>query len=239
MKYITLLGMSRSGNHAIVRWLTSHWEEAGYAVFFQNNVSWTFLQHLEFLMGERDRESKKVLLVSLEDLNAVVDERMGSLTRMADHNILLMRDPLNLFASRIEGLGPDRGLFFRDGADERERTLAATEVMRSLPRQMDNYINHWREFSRQTSLLSNKVCVSYNDWVMHGEYRRRIVEGLGLSFSDSGYMTRVDSSFDGHVQAPDDYLNRWRALWDRRVFSPVRDNPDMIRIAGEFGVVVQ
>lgn len=237
MKYVTLCGMSRCGNHAIVRWLVPHWEQAGYQVHFYNNATKDFLHHLEFVMGDRSPTSRKVLMVSLEDFNAVMDARIGSLTRVADHNIVLLRDPLNLFASRIAGLGPDRGVFLGEGEFDEERRLdAERQVIAGMPPHIETYMNHWREFTGATNFLHNKVAISYNRWVSEESYRRGLIEGMGLEFTDSGFAVRADSSFGSGQWSTGDYLKRWRDLWYKPVFAPVRDNPNLIDIARSMGV---
>lgn len=237
MKYVTLCGMSKSGNHALVRWMTSHWEEAGYRVFFRNNVERRFLEHLAFVMESRDREDKKVFIVSLEDRHAAVDRGLSELTATADHNVLIVRDPLNLFASRLAGLRPPSGLKFDPEDDERARSVLSSTVRRAMQAQIDNYTNHWREYSGESNLLSNKVCVCYNYWVTDPSYRRSLIEeSFGLAFTDSSYSVKAGSSFGRPDWSPVDYMNRWRHFWDDRVFQPVRENGRLLEIARLLGV---
>lgn len=229
--------MSRSGNHAIVRWLVSHWEAAGYRVHFYNNATKDFLHHLEFVMEDRSPTSMRLLMVSLEDFNAVADGRLGSLTRVADHNVIILRDPLNLFASRIAGLGPERGTFLGDGEfDEERRHEAERAVVAGMPTHIGTYMNNWREFTGVTNFLSNKVAISYNRWVSEEDHRRGIIEGMGLPFSDSGFAVQSDSSFGARRWSTADYLKRWRDMWHMPVFAPVRENQDLLNIARSMGV---
>lgn len=229
------MGMSRSGNHAMVRWLEAHYREAGFRFVFLNNVTRPFLEDLD-----KEGPDDVVRLVSLEDRNAMVDEELSCLTASADHNVLLLRDPLNLFASRVEGLGPDRGVFLGAGEFGAEERMAAEEAtIRGLPEQVGMYMNHHAEFSGATSLLRNRVCVSYNGWVADASYRRALAEGpFGLRFSDSCYMRREGSSFGERAWSESDYLGRWRSCWDLPVYAPVRGDGALVDIARGMGVRV-
>lgn len=87
MKFLTFTGMSRSGNHGVIRWLVAHYEEAGYGVYFYNNTVPLFLEHVNFIMPHVDRSVKKAFIVSFEDVQ--INQRFSKLTASADHNILL------------------------------------------------------------------------------------------------------------------------------------------------------
>jgi hypothetical protein len=235
MKFITMTGMSRSGNHGFIRWLVAHYEEAGYSVYFYNNTVVAFLEHLNFVMPHMDKSVKKVLLVSLEDV--VINQRFSTLSASADHNILLVRDPANLFASRIKGLAPDRGMAVSNTTSERDRSKLMSTVCKAMPIQIEKYKNHYAEFSGQTKFLGNKVCVSYNSWVSDEAHRRDIVERqLGLNFSDSKYKTRAGSSFGKPPASEDEYFDRWKSFWDDPVYAAVRGDDSLMDISRGFGV---
>ncbi len=235
MKFITMTGMSRSGNHGFIRWLIAHYEEAGYAVHFYNNTVVAFLEHLHFVMPHVDKSAKKVLLVSLEDV--AINQRFSTLSSSADHNILLVRDPANLFASRIKGLQPDRGLAFPEGWNQAQRVAGASVTQRAIPGQIEKYRNHHSEFSGETNFLKSKVCVSYNRWVADEAYRMGIVEdSLGLKFSDSKYKTRAGSSFGPPPKSAEDYFDRWKKYWDDPIYRTVREDEGLMEIARDFGL---
>lgn len=235
MKLVTMTGMSRSGNHGIIRWLIGHYEESGYSVYFYNNTVVPFLEHIHFMMPDVDRSTKKVLLVSFEDI--AINERFSKMSSFADHNILLARDPANLFASRLAGLAPDRGLAFPDSFGERDRMLGTMATSNAIPAQIEKYKNHHGEFSGGTNFMKNKVCISYSDWVLGEEYRRGIIEGsLGLKFSDVRYKNRAGSSFGQPPKSTDEYFDRWKTCWDHPVYAPVRNDSSLMDISRSFGV---
>jgi hypothetical protein len=235
MKFLTFTGMSRSGNHGVIRWLVAHYEEAGYGVYFYNNTVPLFLEHVNFIMPHVDRSVKKAFIVSFEDVQ--INQRFSKLTASADHNILLLRDPMNLFASRLMGLAPDRGLLLPEGTSDQHRTTASAATSKSLPLQVEKYKNHHAEFSGQTNFLKNKVCISYNSWVSEETYRRDIAESqLGLEFSDSKYKTRAGSSFGRPPASESEYFDRWKSFWDDPVYAAVRGDDFLMGISRGLGV---
>lgn len=235
MKFITMTGMSRSGNHGLIRWIVAHYEEAGYSVHFYNNTVVAFLEHINFIMPDVDRSTKKVLLVSLEDV--IINERFSKMSALADHNILLVRDPANMFASRLAGLAPDRGVSLPDGATDRDRAAASHATSIAMPSQVEKYMNHYGEFSSKTNFLKNKVCVSYNRWVADEAYRKDLVERhLGIGFSDVRYKTRAGSSFGKAPSDSEDYFRRWKTCWDSPVYRQIRENKELMDISRGFGV---
>ena len=94
-------------------------------------------------------------------------------------NVVLLRDPYNLFASLIK-----KGERF------------------SRPQSIINKWNeHAREYLGYTNYLSHRVGVSYNSWFKDVEYREEIAQHLGLDFTDAGLnsvpLFGRGSSFDG------------------------------------------
>jgi len=194
-------GLKRSGNHAIINWLL------GQAPFeFFNNVIFinsilngepfppTF-DNVDALLKTRiasryDRfmlRWTRPVMVSLEDHPLTVSpfthpERLKTL------HLLVLRDPRNLWASRI-------------GIARRLNVPCFRTDAPSMQRFIDLWKSHAREMIGMTGVLKRKVCIYYNAWYSSEEYRRRISAQLRLTFSDNG-LNRVSdegggSSFDG------------------------------------------
>lgn len=220
-------GMSRSGNHALANWIMS---QAKGRVCFLNCTEprtnpfesarplddvGTVAQanYPEFdLQAERcGRLSRKdLLLFSHEDCflgmlsrPGPFEERhdvwLGASARRVD--VLLLRDPFNLFASRIIGSVGDGG-----GA-----SATAIRIWKQ----------HAREFlGLRRHLRSDRVLVNYNRWVCDRSYRREVAHALDLEFSDAGRHhvpgVGAGSSFDGRSYDGDAaamaVLERWRWL---------------------------
>lgn len=246
MKFVTINGLSRSGNHAIVRWISGNYEDNGYKVYFQNNAIKNLLEYfnlrggggmsgippnpkiLEIIMHLTKNE-KKVFIVSFEDL--AIDERLGQISSLADHNIIILRDPYNLFASRIQGLNPPRGRKGWSGAGL-PKNIQEEEI--------EKYKSHHKEFSGITNYISNKVCINYNSWVSDKDYRKKTIDsGLGLEFSDTNYAFRACSSFGPKApielpsKTPEDFMTRYEACLEDPLFSKVKCNKELASIAKE------
>lgn len=218
-------GMKRSGHHAIIMWLASHFPIN--TVHFINDVP-PFLDPFRFhsntcdttsrsnhfvnrseseIVGERDLH-KLCLIYNYEepDLHAFANrhpvprkiELVGESKKQ--FNILVLRDPFNLAASR-----------WRFKVAERRALFMAT---------LDNWVSYAREFIGDTNFLGPKLLVNYNSWFCSEAYRRTLADQVGVAFTDSG-LNRVcangaGSSWDGlrfdrNAQEME-VLDRWRAL---------------------------
>lgn len=219
-----VIGMSRSGNHAIINWIL---EQLRGRYCFLNCaeprtnpfVSARPLNHGPRHLANYDIDldaeqqglfsRKDCLLHSYEDCflgmlcsrSAVAhhDDWVGPSGRRTD--ILILRDPFNLFASRRKaGFGS-----------------VTPHTARRIWRQ------HAREFlGIRRHLGPDKVCISYNRWVTDATYRRDVADQLGLEFTDAGFgsiaASAPGSSFDRHRYAHRAHemrvLQRWRHFAD-------------------------
>jgi hypothetical protein len=253
MKFITVNGLSRSGNHAIIRWMCGNYEKEGYKVYFQNNAIKNLLEYINLrgggglagipanprifeIMMHLTKNEKKVFIVSFEDL--LIDKRLGELSDFSDHNVIILRDPYNLFASRIQGLTPPRG---RKGWTNSHppKNIQNEEIKK--------YLSHYEEFSKNTNYLSNKICINYNLWVSDKEYRKKIVESdLRIKFTDARYEQRACSSFGPKApielpsNAPEDFVTRYKACSGDPMFESIKNDKDLASIAKEtFGIEIK
>ena len=230
-----IVGMSRSGNHAIIDWILS--QASGRTCFLncaepQSNPFVTarpldsgrsiIANFPEFdaaaeLRGEFG--DKDLLLVSHEDCF------LGTLAKGAyeDHHdrfvgpslerfdVLILRDPFNLFASRMRG----------------EFGCVSTKTALRIWKQ------HAREFlSVRRYLKDPRILIDYNRWASQRSYRREVARQLRLQFSDSS-LEKVPaagngSSFDGrryHGRATCmRILERWKHFIDSEAYAAIFDH---------------
>lgn len=127
-------------------------------------------------------------------------------------DLIVMRDPFNLFASRFQTKPRDDGPNFS--------MLEVYSKRYSLP---ELWISYAKECLGETSFLpSEKVIVNYNEWFVNVGYRKQIAEKIGISFSDEGFSDVSEagrgSSFDGSRYAGQAYkmdvMSRWRSYVD-------------------------
>lgn len=217
---IRIVGMSRSGNHAIINWILN-----------QIEGSWAFLNCVEpktnpfhsarpldcgnavlaSPAGLRKGDEQQVraaadwLVFSQEDtfLNPALGERATELQGISGKgaDIVILRDPYNLLASRKQF--------------DWSFVTPLTEQ------------RIWKQHAKR--VLSGKgfgerrlVPILYNRWASEPEYRRQIAERMGLCFSDAGWDRTAacggGSSFEGRAHSQAGVFERWRRFADDPAF---------------------
>ncbi|PKD16196.1 hypothetical protein APR41_10440 [Salegentibacter salinarum] len=214
-KYVfRIVGLSRSGNHAIINWIINQLQgdylflnctEPKYNPYDTarplDKEGYTYRTNLYNFELNREKKGnfskKKYLLFSHEDcflgsLNKKEERKkiagwVGSSEVQKD--ILIIRDPFNLFASRAKA-----GLLLGNIADHTTRPISEKVLCRI-------YKQHAREFLGENNNLRNKVIINFNTWSSNENYRLKVAKALNIPFSDAGYreVTTVagGSSFDG------------------------------------------
>ncbi|WP_373057498.1 hypothetical protein [Zunongwangia sp. H14] len=209
-----IIGLSRSGNHAIINWILNQLN--GRFCFLNctepkhnpystarplnqedGKVYRTNIPDFDLQQEQAGKFSKKdYLLYNHEDCflgplqktekNGLDEHWLGASAIKKD--ILILRDPFNLFASRIKA-GLLRGHYPGHGG----KPISVKTLQRI-------YKQHAREFL-DNKYLQHKVLVNYNSWTSNREYRREISNELEIPFSDEGFKEVSNvaggSSFDG------------------------------------------
>jgi len=122
------------------------------------------------------------VMVSLED--HALDLELFTPGRYSVVNILILRDPRNLFSSRIRKASlVNLPAYPADAGPLMERVV-------------DLWISHAKEFTGETSTLDNKVCIYFNEWFANPAYRKEISSKLGFTFTDKGFK-KVSSEGGG------------------------------------------
>lgn len=219
-----VLGMSRSGNHAITDWiflqatgrkLLLNCAEGKTNPFLtcrplERDIPWRADPPMEIEAERHGRFAAKDLLIhTYEDswlghafsreFTEHHDAWVGPSRRRVE--LVILRDPFNLFASRM--------------------ALECKLSLRDAPRM-------WRQHAgvALSSAVPGRVerrAIIYNKWVRDRDYRRDLAHFLGLPFTDSGVNAIPScgggSSFDGTIydgRAADMATGeRWRRYADR------------------------
>ncbi|HLQ84592.1 MAG TPA: hypothetical protein VK110_00425 [Salinisphaeraceae bacterium] len=212
---LRIVGMSRSGNHAIINWLM---RQAGGRLCFLNCaepgtnpfVSARPLAHgLPYMANYADFDihgerrgafsRKDYLLHSYEDcflgmlakpINSEChDAWVGASRRQI--NVLILRDPFNLFASR-------RKSGFGEVNDQTARRI---------------WKQHAREYlGMRRYLPAPLVCINYNTWISECGYRADLARRLGLTYDDAAIAAAPDFAPASAFAASDarQWLRRWQ-----------------------------
>jgi hypothetical protein len=244
---IRVVGMSRSGNHAIIGWILA--QARGRTCFLNCAEPGTnpFVSARPPSDGEpahrasypgfdADREAagelsakdylvhsyEDVFLRSLDDRRAAShdDALLGASRRRID--VLVLRDPFNLFASR----------------------LAARIGHVSVGTAGRIWCQHAREYlGLRRHLGRERVMVSYNDWASSREYRARLAQRLGFAFDDAASeavpAAGGGSSFDGTALTGRAHemrvFDRWRLYADDPFYLSVFTAPLVELAQSAFG----
>lgn len=186
MKQIHILSMMRSGHNAVANWLAEHFRAAGQTVaHFAAPTSITlYTQAMRATLAD-------VIIFAWPDYPPELVEQW-----VTGEIITVLRDPANLFASRME----------------LTRKLEVQLSTAKLKRSHDMELATWKAHAMMPG------AIIYNRWFTDREYRADIVKAQRVKFTDVGF-SRVPaagggSSFDGmnfDGRAQDMAVNdRWR-----------------------------
>lgn len=239
-RVLRLIGMSRSGNHAVINWILA--QLTGRYCF----LNCTEPGHNPYASARRLADGRRYLASGPVDLaQAARAPERGLDTLLFSHedvflgpvgrdrpeqwlgeagewsDVLILRDPYNLFASR-----------FKSGFEHMSPQTA-----------LRIWKQHAREALKPRHLRRPLVVIRFNDWVMSRRYRARVAERLRLGFSDRGVDRVADcnggSSFDGlryDGQAGSmRVLERWRHYGEDPAYRALFDRQTVELAADVFG----
>lgn len=245
---LRVIGLKRTGNHAIINWIISQYPGE---VMFYNNLSpldppihaarkeYRDNRHLGLAKGQQHLQP--LFIYSYEDhplydlCSDKFQERhpgyVGQSGKRFD--ILILRDPFNLFASRFLWKRP-RGARFREDEEYRWRI-----------------VNLWRSYAKEVVgmteyLKEDKLVISYNQWVAFHEYRRKLAETLGLVFSDQGIDEVPDYGSGSSINMTDmaqnarkmNVMERWKTVAEEPTYKGIFLDSEIWELSEKiFGVI--
>jgi hypothetical protein len=230
---IRVFGMQRSGNHAIIHWISRNAGLEGTAFFNHlapgnvlKVVSDVSIGEKRYLLGNktagqirqvlREAGRAKTLIVSYENKHLARALTRPSFTRFGLWrftwtNVAINRSFMNWLASFI-------ALRSSDAARDKGRYLSPLQVAEAV----SDYMNHL-----EASLDPKVVTIDYDTWVADEGYRQERLQALHLPVADNSLGARQSygggSSFEGR-NAPIDpaaQRNRWRKMLDNTTFRNV------------------
>lgn len=249
---IRVHGLQRSGNHAIMNWIAA--QSAGICVVLNDceprtNPFDSMQEYCEYADGRlvsllhtwdratrelvhpRIPRQRNVLIHSYEDRELPGEDNLPNSwigSSNSQFEVLIVRDPLNFFASRLKMWDRLTGL--------KERHLV-----------VELWKKHAREALGLTSVLepTHKVFIEFGKWKDDATYRRHIAAKLGIAFSDRGIDSLVQiglgSSFDSfnyRTRASEMAVNqRWRSCIGDGVYRSILADKELqqlsIRLFGQ------
>jgi hypothetical protein len=239
-KEIRVVGLRRTGNHAIINWIrkqqTGSLEHLNnipcgknpYLHFYECHLKYDKYPKTQRKLKRRSQgklELKDCLIYSYEDwdleqitnsdFEAKHDLYLGKSGKRFD--LIILRDPFNLLASRLK-------------SNFMEVNAPGKTIVQL-------WIAYAKEYLGETQYLKHhRVCVNYNQWTADKVYRQQIASALELNFSDAGFNEVKSygggSSFEGLAfngqAAKMDLHNRWKNFIDHPEYRRLLDNDELL-----------
>jgi hypothetical protein len=243
--------MKRTGNHAIINWIFSQVPEKKCFLNYVACDKNPFISfHKQGTVSEFPQEDfyekfnlkaeqlgffsrKKALIYSyeddfLEDIASSVFEKNHNrwVGKSAERfELLILRDPFNLFASRLKlEARLDNVIALRN---DNERKLI-----------IDMWKQYAREMIGETNILGeNKVLVNYNSWVADVGYRKELAKTLKIEFTDEKAKEVIPvgggSSFDKGSKSSENMklFERWKYFKDDKLFKNLFNDEELIELS--------
>jgi len=236
---MSVSALMRSGHHAIIQWIQGHFDEP---LLILNDVppgTNPFVASRGNPATYADRcgniQSRKGVIYNYEDrdLNLIFSAEFLKLKHLYlgrskhNYNLIVIRDPRNCFASRLEWLDKLESPTIPHPRNVEGRKMLA---------------ERWKQYAKEylgiTQIIPNKIPVSYDQWFLDEDYRRQISAKLGLEFNDrhkDKLATQGKSSFDefkflknaGEMKV----LDRWQKFKDDPLYVELMADKELVGLA--------
>jgi hypothetical protein len=246
-----VVAMQRSGHHAIINWILKNIGGTGCFLNccepdsnpFESLNEWDSLIDAVDLAKERSGEHlpKDYLIYNFEDkaLQKIFGKNYRENSRhwlgnsAEIHTILVLRDPFNVFASKLRWA---RGKLYQPTPEK-------------IQRQSRLWLEYAREFIGNSNILGQKSCVSFNAWFADTTYREELARTLGLPTWDKGVeeVAKWGPSTWGDSFDNLDYQNRasamkvterWKNYSDDETYLGLFADKEIIRLSNQiFGSI--
>ncbi len=228
----------RSGHHAVIQWIQGHFAEP---LLILNDVA----PGTNPLVASRDNpatyadrcgniQRRNGVIYNYEDrdLNLIFSADFLKLKSFYlgpsehNYNLVIVRDPRNCFASRLEWL-------------DKLESPTIPHLRHAEGRQI--LAARWKQYAKEylglTQIVPNKIPVSYDKWFSSQDYRRQLSAKLGLKFNDrlkDTLATQGKSSFDelkylqnaGAMQV----LDRWQKYKDHPIYRELMTDKEITEL---------
>ena len=253
-----IVGLMRTGNHVIINWLFSMLDEPkcflNYVepnrnpfIYFKRKGTLTQFPQVYFQKNRIKFEQlgllrkKNALLYSYEDEYldkiftdkfALNHDRWVGKSRKK-YNVLLLRDPFNLFASRLKREEKHKNRYSLKDENERRHVIAIWK-------------QYAREFLGETNHLpEQKIMINYNEWITSDEYRSQLVNELQMNVQKKDDVLEEfleiggGSSFNNEQKPTlEELLGRWKKYRNNSLFIEIFRDQELIELSNKiFGEI--
>lgn len=215
-------GMKRSGHHAIINWISNHYN----SFIHYNNC---FIENNSIFVANKNEVTKngdypyELKILSFEDRPVFEESSFDNIKKLNLNckNILILRDAYNNYASRfvrkISPVNKQWNKIWKNYDD------------------VDIWINYANEFIGKTNYL-NSIKINYNKWFSCENYRKELSNNFG-NFTDRGLLDVLNFgggssfdniSFDKNAQKMN-VLNRWKYFYFEKNYVEKILNNDEIK----------
>jgi hypothetical protein len=202
--------LRRTGGHGVIDWLMGHHDghKLHHNQALPQNAASVQVPHGQTALHFGNPALPLFELVSFEDLP--LDHRAAQLVR-PQRTVLLLRDPFNTFASRLQRIRQDP---------------AQARLLAIIPALWKRYAHEFLE----PHYLPDAVRINFNRWYLSADYRKTVSERLGWHFTDRGFGSKRGwvfshgSSFGDNDPTNLDLLNRWKTFQDDKEFRSYLDD---------------
>jgi len=232
---LIVFAMRRSGQHAVVHFVYRMYDAP--KAFYNNRKAYRD----EFSTNKKDISDGdtsgdlELFMVNYEDQSVreevscpsrlIQDHEVHVGRALNTHYLLCMRDPFNLFSSRLN-----------HGDERRIRKQLLTDPQRTI----DLWKNHAAEFTGRTKVLPNLITVNYNQWLVDERYRRNLADRLGVAYKSRHWnkTTREGggSTFERRKVRKADrmgLLERWKLSRDDPNYRRLFEDKELIELSHE------
>jgi hypothetical protein len=234
-----IFGLRRGGNHAIIAWIASSYPDN--SVYYFNDVSHSYSNLFESeLTGPSNQlagtvaakmiscplatADKKCIIQSYEDnfLELILEIDKQEIGQSKNRvNIVVLRDPLNMIASRLE--------LYRIGNPYVEVTKEIIDLWCEYAEQYLRFLE-----KKETILDTNStktIFINYNHWVESKEYRDMIASAIGINPATANHHSRMLYGGGSSFKSSDSSnVNlRWKKYENDPVFMRWANDPRIIK----------
>lgn len=187
MKEIRFFAMMRSGQHAIINWLLAQLPEHSFVNDPLHPINWIHGKakfskpdDLFLVYNVEDRFILSGIKECEEKLYDHSEERDGEII-----NVLILRDPFNMFASRYSRETNRKKLTTGEKQHEEimECSWSPLEGWTS-KKAVECWKSHAKEIASPTVI---NLIINYNQWVLNEDYRQSLAKFFGVEFNDVNY----------------------------------------------------